>query len=421
MDENQVTPIETVVQALDMVPDAHLMLVTIVLTEGGPVRTDAAILRPVAATEVFNAELVAQYAGLACLAFQWIETLQPMYTGHPGSVWPIQTAHQSPDGRLTFAGPLGVATIRLPDANLAARLGGWVDAQGDVLLSTDGPRTLLPLNRKERFYTGTVLPMIATGAGFTELHRLLAVCGLADISLDDPAAVQFFTEYSFAESVFTEDDQSRFKHRPLNADTPDVVISGPGWLLAIEAKMFHRPNAASLNAQYQRQSALVDYWAARLGPHPDLVRHVLLLPRALAEKTATAVTAPVVTWESVHDAYRNTAPVYWLDVLRHALDSYDKLASKDSLWGQNAQQKLPGGEIVAAWKSANPLVAWVGRAGGLTGKLLAADVDSGAWRSQPYEVSSTPPSGKAANWFPVAEFIALVTGSPQAAPTSRRI
>jgi hypothetical protein len=88
--------------------------------------------------------------------------------------------------------------------------------------------------------------------------------------------------------------------------------------------MFHRPNAAALNAQYQRQSVLVDYWAARLGTHPDSVRHVLLLPEALAERTAVAVSASVITWESVLRVYRDAAPAYRLDVLRKALDSYEQ-------------------------------------------------------------------------------------------------
>lgn len=114
----------------------------------------------------------------------------------------------------------------------------------------------LPLNRKERHYTGTVLPMIVAGDGFMHLHRLLALCGLDHVQVQDDGAtplqgqqdVQFFTEYNFAESVFRPEDIQRFPHpRPRGADTPDLVITGRDWLLAIEAKMYHRPAKTDLD------------------------------------------------------------------------------------------------------------------------------------------------------------------------------
>jgi hypothetical protein len=62
----------------------------------------------------------------------------------------------------------------------------------------------LPFNRKERFFTGTVLPMLVCTDGFAHFGRLTELVGLGRIDVDphpDSTNVQFFTEYSFVESV----------------------------------------------------------------------------------------------------------------------------------------------------------------------------------------------------------------------------
>ena len=67
--------------------------------------------------------------------------------------------------------------------------------------------TGLPFNRKERFFTGTVLPMLVCAADFAHFSRLTELVGLGPIEVDarpSSANVQFFTEYSFVESVVGE-------------------------------------------------------------------------------------------------------------------------------------------------------------------------------------------------------------------------
>ena len=62
----------------------------------------------------------------------------------------------------------------------------------------------LPINRKERYYTGTVLPMIVASDGFKHFGRFLALCGMPEVALEaDPnsANIQFLTEYGFEESL----------------------------------------------------------------------------------------------------------------------------------------------------------------------------------------------------------------------------
>ena len=96
--------------------------------------------------------------------------------------------------------------------------------------------------------------------------------------------------------MFTPADKAIWPgHHP--ADTPDVVILGEDWLLAIEAKMFHNPSAAALNKQMKKQRVVVDIWAEKFGFSPDRVAHVLLLPEGLAAKVGSGVTPhPILTW-----------------------------------------------------------------------------------------------------------------------------
>ena len=272
--------------------------------------------------------------------------------------------------------------------------------------------TRLPMNRKERYYTGSVLPGLITENGLAHLHRFLRLCGLPEVAaqyrkggrLMGDQDVQVFTEYSFAESVYTDEDKQRFDDRPRERDTPDVVICGPDWLVSVEAKMYHRPTRNALARQSSRQQVLVEYWTRHFGLDPARVAQVLLLP----EKFAAArqpLQLPVVTWEQVRDAYDVVGDAYWYGVLREALARYEDLASPEPTFRGNADELLTGQEIVEGHADATLPYEWVGCSGGLNGKLFADDIASGHWREREYEVRVEELAG-AHNWFPVAEFVA---------------
>jgi len=268
--------------------------------------------------------------------------------------------------------------------------------------------TGLPLNRKEQYYTATVLPMIIASDGFAYLHRFLDLCGLHVGRFDDHGRVgmqelQFFTEYNLAESL-RDDDRRRFPDPWPGHDTPDLVLAGPDWLLAVEAKMFHDPDSQALNAQLARQRVVIDYIAGALNIPADRVRHVFLLPKQL--KAPGLDPNVVVYWESVVEAYKVVGPTYWVRILIEALDRYDKLRSQSSIYGANKDADLTGGEILADHHSAAPIYAYMGRNRGLDGPELANDIDAGGWRKHRYEVRREPLD--ASNWFPIADFVALV-------------
>lgn len=269
----------------------------------------------------------------------------------------------------------------------------------------------LPVNRKEKYFTGTVLPALISDNGFIHLHRFLGLCGLFvdDVSgdthpLSGRQDLQFFTEYAFAESVQISRDRQRFADRPHERDTPDLVLTGPDWLLAVEAKMYHRPTRQALEKQIARQRTLVNYWTTVLGLNPARVAHVLLLPEPLAQARGE-LAAPVVTWEAVRDAYAAVAPAYWLGVIRDALARYDELASPEPTFRTNADALIRGEDIVQAHASDSLSFAWMGRSGGMNGAALARDLANGQWRDREYEVRAEPLTGNP-YWFPISDSIA---------------
>ncbi|UQA57101.1 hypothetical protein [Polyangium aurulentum] len=270
--------------------------------------------------------------------------------------------------------------------------------------------TGLPFNRKERYFTGTVFPMLVCADNFAHFGRLTELAGLGRIDVDaspTSANVQFFTEYSLAESLIG-DAKTRFPGAPTRKDTPDVLIyvAAPRRaLIAIEAKMYDRPTTAELNEQLALQAALVRYITGRLEVEDTRIAHVALLPAALASKIGTLLV-PTVTWEHLLETYADVAPPYFLEVLRVALARHEQLASPRPTFGANAEMKLTGAEIYERHRAGSITTPWMGRKGGLNGAELTSDIASGTWRVHLYECSSKPVQNT--NWFTVAEFVARV-------------
>lgn len=266
----------------------------------------------------------------------------------------------------------------------------------------------LPFNRKERFYTATVLPMLVASDNFAHLNRLLDLCGLKDVDVDPQKTtdIQFFTEYGFAESVFSEDDKKAWKEFPAAAmrDTPDIVIAGSDWLLAIEAKMFLNPTLGELVEQMRRQSRLVDLWSKYKNLGGGRVKHVLLVPEQLKTDLGKH-DLKVVTWQEILELYAKVGPAYWVGVLRAAIgEAFQELQSLPISFGKNALYRMKGYEIVEAFESGKAPFDHVGRDGGLHGRKFQDEIAGGDWRKFSYEVCKVdcPPNR---NWFCLEDFI----------------
>ena len=270
----------------------------------------------------------------------------------------------------------------------------------------------LPINRKERYYTGTVLPMIVASDGFKHFGRFLALCGVPEVAVEaDPTSsnIQFFTEYGFKESL-VDGAEKRFRD-PGGRDTPDLVVyveSQPSLLLGVEAKVFHRPSIADLREQLQRQAQLLSVMADGVGTRPS-VHQVALLPAGLRMPERIDET-PVLTWERVADTFRDVAPPYWIGVLDEALRRYNRLASQPGsgdTYRQNCDAVIIGQEIYARHRRGDTTYTWMGRNRGLYGPEIQGDLRTGKWRTREYEVRYDPLEGNR-NWFPIVDFIRLV-------------
>jgi hypothetical protein len=269
---------------------------------------------------------------------------------------------------------------------------------------------LLPMNRKERFFTGSVLPGLLSHDNLANLGVFTELCGLHVGPFEGVRAseIQIWSEYGFAESVFKPEDRSRFDGFDTAKDTPDVVIVGPDWLLAVEAKVYDWPDVGALRTQLDRQKSLVDYWTTALSLDPHRVKHVALLPAGYVSEAKPNIDQDVVSWEAVADAYRRVGPNYWLDVLDVALEQWDDLVSKTRhlQFGSNSEATMTGQQIFDAFSAGTLTFAFMGRQGGLDGPGLAQDISTGGWRRRVYEVRSTPIAAR--NWFAVDDFIARV-------------
>lgn len=287
-----------------------------------------------------------------------------------------------------------------------------MNSQGHKALA----RTLLPFNRKERYFTGTVLPSVVCADNLRHLHhffRLLTTRPLPVVE-PDPAKtnLQFFTEYNFVEALVSA-PPGRFPEAPTSRDTPDLVCllgGGPNVLIAVEAKMYDRPSRADLLAQFEAQERILSY----LGEHlPATVVHTMLLPEQLARRVALPDSVTVVTWERLADTFRPLLGPshYFLAALDYALEHYESLMSKSGgSAGQNADGWLAGEEILARINRRDPQVLQIGRIRGASGPEFLEDIRSGRWRTLQYEVSgAATPANR--NWFSAEEFVAGVTGS----------
>ena len=266
----------------------------------------------------------------------------------------------------------------------------------------------LPINRKERYYTGTVLPMIVTCEGFKHLNRFLELCGVPSkvTAVADPAScnIEFFTEYSLKESLKGR-AAKRFSDPPSNY-TPDLVIyieSDTSLLLSVEAKLFERASTYTLKGQLRKQADLLSNMSKELGTQP-LVRQRALLPAKLGI-SGQIDDVPVLTWEQVACAFRDVAPAYWIAILDEALNRYEELVSKSAK--RNHDTEITGQEIYMRYDKGDNTYTWMGREGGLHGLNIQDDLETGEWMTRKYKVRREPFPNQP-RWFAIIDFIQKV-------------
>jgi hypothetical protein len=288
----------------------------------------------------------------------------------------------------------------------------------------------LPLNRKERYYTGTVFPAIVCTEDFNHFGKFLKLLN-QELKRQSPPSqidleaesfevstngvnIQFFTEYNLAQSIFTKKAKARFPEPPETNETPDIMIlidAPVPLLIAIEAKMYSAVSESYLRAQMERQAGVI------LGPLKNMwpglrVVHAALLPQPMKTQFCK-FPHPVITWDGVYFAYKDVASAhYFVEVLWTAISQYEDLKSRDTGFttiGHNAEGHMSGQEILDSFGKATFQFQTMGRKDGLSGQKLLTDITEGHWRKQIYEVNTSEDSDRiGSNWFKIDKFVKLV-------------
>ena len=200
-----------------------------------------------------------------------------------------------------------------------------------------GRKLRLPMNRKERFYTGTVLPGIIWS---DRLQRFLAMLGPNYQRIDvspDGSNVLFFTEYDLRDAI-RGDRSGGWQHlreeaagSDYSGDTPDLVIlieRPRPLLLVIEAKLFSNATGDQIAGQIARQKKHVVKPLKRILGDCEILQIALVTDRARAIlfPCGTPKDFEVLTWDCIVGGYREVSEAsYWVEVLDYALRSYDEL------------------------------------------------------------------------------------------------
>lgn len=284
----------------------------------------------------------------------------------------------------------------------------------------------LPINRKERFYTATILPGIICSDNFRDFNLFLKLIRNfpSEVQINADASdnnIQFITEFSLKESV---DYCGRdFCDIPATKDTPDLVIliTKPELLLVvIEGKMFGNTPLADFKTQIEAQKIVINSLHKTLKIKPENIFHIGLVPKSYFP-SKPLVNCQMMYWEDIIDAYNGVQNnQYFLEVLKLAVNNYTSLTSSKEgafgSFGKNMEDKLNGVQILAELKKGKNF--WVGRNRGLAGDFLRKDRDSGGWKSFNYEVNFKSETAPNRNWFSAKDFAAFVHSEAENQQTS---
>lgn len=268
----------------------------------------------------------------------------------------------------------------------------------------------LPFNRKERFFTGTVLPALLFNNGLSNFYTFLREIKGFPIGINEAQTNDnyiFYTEYNLKTAC--EGNIGCKIYAPTN-DTPDLIIEILKPLkvfVIIEAKMFEKTNQHRIDAQIDRQR---QYVAEPLNKAFQLeenqIFHIALVPEALGIKSSKSYQ--VINWEFfIGNQSLDVTTNYFHNYLRFALDNYEELVSKSTGGGlpTTVEFYMKGPALYELCEESPDF--WVGRMGGE--KKIQEDVQSDKWRKHMYCVNSVKPAkGRPGNWIPLMKFRDLI-------------
>lgn len=267
----------------------------------------------------------------------------------------------------------------------------------------------LPINRKERFYTGTVLPSLLFHGGLSNLYSFLHQIKGFPSSVNENNTKDnflFYTEYNLKESAGSRSVGAKIY--TVTRDTPDLVIQilkPERIFIVIEAKMFSKVTHSEFNSQMRAQkSAVIDI--LQILYRNSKIFHVALLPQKLGLNKTSDDAYEIVFWEYfLNNGDLRLEDNYFLNYLRFALENYKELVSEHTGRGSTIQDLKQGCEIFKDGKANR--IYWVGRGGGR--KSIENDVRNNLWENKLYGINAEKPKdGRLGNWITCKEFAQIV-------------
>lgn len=112
-----------------------------------------------------------------------------------------------------------------------------------------------------------------------------------------------------------------------------------------------------------------------------------------------AFNGPVFTWDELSTYYNNDK------ILQRADDIYDP--NKEMSYGKNnLSGYMTGFDLLEENKKGSKF--YVGRFGGLKGRMLKSDIASGEWQTTKYETNKICKKAPNSNWFLLSDFVSLI-------------
>jgi hypothetical protein len=274
----------------------------------------------------------------------------------------------------------------------------------------------LPINRKEKFYTATILPSIICYDNYKFISLFFDLIDNFPKSIkinpnSDINNIQFITEFSLKESANFVGKE--FKNVPDSKETPDLVIliTEPElYLIVVEGKMFSSTKINDFKDQIQGQKKVIDCIKNTLNIKDNNIYHIGLVPEKYYSNNIM-INCQMIFWEDIIDSYKNVLNNnYFFEMLKHAIKNYKELISNNETAfgsiGKNMEDRLSGLDIVKYNNSGK--IFWVGRNRGLHGSELKIDRETDGWETFLYEVNFTASDAPNRNWFSSQDFVDFI-------------
>lgn len=271
-----------------------------------------------------------------------------------------------------------------------------------------------PFNREERFFTGTVLPLLVSGNNYKDLKPLIDLMApslnLKPEFSDTHKSVLFYTEYNLKKSSYAKTgiNNTNISATKIEGDTPDILFyvwdKEQVYLFAIEVKMYHRPTSDNLALQMQRQYEVLKTLAANANIPTEHIFHYALVPA----KTSLPNTdkRKLITWEQVYNLYcKMPVNTYAIDALGYALSEYENLVAKQSTAKKNNTESLSGMDILLHHAAIG--IKYVGCGGGYKGERFMRMSMRGGLKYETFQVT-TADTCPNRNWFTIEQFLKAI-------------